>query len=219
MNRSNAKSDLLCAKKAALFDLDGTLLNTEGQYATIWGNVFKRYHPHPCGQEHLIKGQTLEQILAQYFPKEVHPQIISYLKEQEHQMTFRTFDGVDSFLNALRQHSIKTAIVTSSPHAKVDEVFLQIPHFESLFDVVIASEDIKESKPSPECFLTAAARLNALPQDCVGFEDSLNGLRAVRAAGMLTIGLPTTFPLEQITPLCDIVINDFNDKLLQRLWS
>jgi beta-phosphoglucomutase-like phosphatase (HAD superfamily) len=91
----------------------------------------------------------------------------------------------------------------------MESVYRQHPEFKDLFDAILTSEDFEYSKPHPDCYLKAAARFGALPEECIVFEDSFNGLKSGRAAGMTVIGLATTNPAEEITPLCDQVINDY----------
>ncbi len=69
---------------------------------------------------------------------------------------------------------------------------------DTLFDVVCTRDDVAAVKPAPDLFLLAAERLGVRPQDCVVFEDSPNGLRAARAAGMWAVAVPNllTQPLE-----------------------
>ena len=62
------------------------------------------------------------------------------------------------------------------------------------FDVLITGDMVENGKPHPETFLTAAERLGVLPCECIGVEDSFNGVRAIRAAGMFTIMVPDTVP-------------------------
>jgi beta-phosphoglucomutase-like phosphatase (HAD superfamily) len=83
------------------------------------------------------------------------------------------------------------------------------PELSELFDAILTAEDFTESKPHPQCYLRAAQRLGCEPEECVGFEDSFNGLRAVRSAGMTVVGLATTNPADAIKPFADIVVDDF----------
>jgi len=78
-----------------------------------------------------------------------------------------------------------------------------------MFDAILTSEDFAASKPDPDCYLRAARRLGARPEDCVVFEDSFNGLRSGRAAGMTVVGLATTNAADAIRPLCDHVVGDY----------
>ena len=74
---------------------------------------------------------------------------------------------------------------------------------------MLTSEDFDESKPSPDCYLKGAARFDATPDECIVFEDSFNGLKSGRAAGMFVVGLSTTNAEEEIASLSDVVIKDY----------
>lgn len=197
--------------KAALFDLDGVIIDTETQYSRFWGEQCRRYFPDQPGLENVIKGQTLTQIYDRVFadlPDE-QPLITQRLDEYELQMTYDYIAGARAFIEDLRQQGIKTAVVTSSNQPKMRNVHHAHPELSDLFDAILTAEDFTESKPHPQCYLRAAERLGCLPEECVGFEDSFNGLRAVRSAGMTVVGLATTNPADAITPLADIVVSDF----------
>ena len=197
--------------KAALFDLDGVIIDTETQYSRFWGEQCRRYFPDQPGLENVIKGQTLTQIYDRVFadlPDE-QPLITQRLDEYELQMTYDYIAGARAFIEDLRQQGIKTAVVTSSNQPKMRNVHRAHPELSDLFDAILTAEDFTESKPHPQCYLRAAERLGCLPEECVGFEDSFNGLRAVRSAGMTVVGLATTNPADAITPLADIVVSDF----------
>jgi HAD superfamily hydrolase (TIGR01509 family) len=88
-------------------------------------------------------------------------------------------------------------------------VYQAHPEFRDLFDAILTSEDFERSKPDPDCYLKAAARLGVNADDCVVFEDSFNGLKSGRAAGMFVYGLATTNSAEAIAPLCDKVLKDY----------
>lgn len=198
--------------KAALFDLDGVVFDTEPQYTCFWGAQCREFHPETPGLEHAIKGQTLTQIFDKHFDGELKPMrdlITRRLDEFERDMSFDYVVGFLPFITALRSEGIKTAVVTSSNQAKMQSVYDKVSGFKNLFDAILTSEDFAESKPSPDCYLKAAARFGLGSDDCVVFEDSFNGLRSGRAAGMKVVGLATTNSREDISPLCDIVIDDY----------
>lgn len=200
------------AYKAALFDLDGVVFDTEPQYSVFWGGECRRYHPEEPGLEHKIKGQTLVQIFDKHFSGELEKEreaITVRLYEYESHMDYRYIEGFERLIASLRQRGVKTAVVTSSNNAKMEAVYRSHPEFRSLFDSILTSEDFSESKPSPDCYLTAARRFGLQPDDCIVFEDSFNGLRSGRAAGMTVVGLSTTNSAEDIAPLSDIVISDY----------
>ena len=202
------------AYKAALFDLDGVVFDTEPQYSVFWGGECRRYHPEEPGLEHKIKGQTLVQIFDKHFSGELEKEreaITERLYDYEANMNYDYIAGFEKLIASLRERGIKTAVVTSSNNAKMEAVYRARPEFRSLFDAILTSEDFDESKPSPDCYLTAARRFGLQPADCVVFEDSFNGLRSGRAAGMTVVGLATTNSEDDVAPLSDIVIKDYTN--------
>ncbi len=199
--------------KAALFDLDGVVFDTEPQYSVFWGEVCRKYHPEIPGLENMIKGQTLVQIFDGYFSgiDNACEEIKESLDEYEAQMSYIFVPQFREFITSLRDKGVRTAVVTSSNDAKMQCVYRAWPSFNSLFDAILTSEDFSESKPSPDCYLKAAAKLDAEVSECIVFEDSFNGLKSGRAAGMAVVGLATTNSEESILPFCDMVISDYRD--------
>lgn len=198
--------------KAALFDLDGVVLDTENLYTRFWGGEARRYYPQDKDLEYRIKGQTLPVILSQYFgslSEEEHQNIVKRLDEYEASMKYDYIAGAESFIKELRDRGVKTAIVTSSNLPKMNSVFSQRPELLSMFDAILTSEDFSESKPSPDCYLKAAARLGAQIDECVVFEDSVNGLLSGHRAEMYVVGLTTTNPQEIVAKYADVTIPDF----------
>ncbi|MBR1505928.1 MAG: HAD family phosphatase [Prevotella sp.] len=195
--------------KAALFDLDGVVFDTEPQYTVFWGQQCREFHPEHPGLEQEIKGQTLVQIYDAWFSgplADTQSLITERLNEYERQMDYIYVEGFEHFIRSLRRKGIKTAVVTSSNREKMEVVYAKHPEFKELFDAILTSEDFEHSKPDPDCYLKAARRLVADKDECVVFEDSFNGLRSGRSAGMRVVGLSTTNPEEAIRPLCDEVI-------------
>ena len=211
--------------RAALFDLDGVVFDTEPQYTVFWGNQCKEFHPERPNLELEIKGQTLTQIYDKWFSgtlEQVRDLVTDRLNVYEAQMDYPYVTGFLEFVKELRQNGIKTAVVTSSNKPKMEVVYRKHPEFTKLFDAILTSEDFAESKPSPDCYLRAATRFGVQPNECVVFEDSLNGLRSGRAAGMLVVGLTTTNEKEKIESLSDYQIEDYKNfdyKNLNELWQ
>ena len=137
------------------------------------------------------------------------PLITERLNEFEQQMDYQYVAGFEDFIKSLRQQGVKTAVVTSSNQVKMQAVYASRPEFRALFDAILTSEDFERSKPDPDCYLKAAQRFGVEPADCVVFEDSFNGLKSGRAAGMYVVGLATTNPADAIRPYCDEVIADY----------
>lgn len=203
--------------KVALFDLDGVVFDTEPQYTVFWGGIARQYHPEQPGLEHTIKGSTLEQIFGKFFadvPSE-HASIVERLNVFEQQMRYEYVAGFERFVTTLRSHGVRTAIVTSSNRPKMEAVYAQHPELNGYFDAILTSEDFSESKPSPDCYIKGAEHFGVLPEECVVFEDSFNGLESGRESGAYVVGLSTTNPAEQIAPLTNMVIADYEDERVE----
>ena len=206
--------------KAALFDLDGVVLDTEPQYTVFWGEQCRRYHPEHPGLEHEIKGQTLTQIYDRWFSGNLlkeQPLITERLNAFEQQMSYDFINGFERLIADLRRHQVKTAVVTSSNQPKMESVYRHQPGFRLLFDAILTSEDFERSKPDPDCYLKAAQRLEAQIDECVVFEDSINGLLSGRGAGMKVVGLTTTNPAGRIQSLSDLQIPDYEGVTFEML--
>ena len=198
--------------KAALFDLDGVVFDTEPQYSVFWGSICRQYHPEHPGLENEIKGQTLTQIYDRWFSGELEGERVSIterLDAYEQGMTYDFIDGFEALIADLHRHGVKTAVVTSSNQPKMESVYRYQKSFKQLFDAILTSEDFDRSKPDPDCYLKAAQRLGSQIDECIVFEDSFNGLRSGRAAQMAVVGLATTNPVEAIKPLSDMQISDY----------
>ncbi len=198
-----------------LFDLDGVVMDTESQYTCFWDRMGKEY----LGQDdfcRLIKGQALFQIFEKYYAGMAAEQeeITSRLNAFEKEMAYDYIPGVCEFIRKLKAAGIPMAIVTSSNELKMNNVRKAHPELWDMMDAILTSEHFTKSKPDPECFLKGMEALDGRPDETYVFEDSIHGLNAGRASGAHVIGLGTTNPREIISPLCDRVINDFNDPSL-----
>ncbi len=196
---------------AALFDLDGVVLDTEWQYDHFWQEQGKRYCPEIPAFNRQIKGQTLDKILKDYFAGDVELQqkIFRDLQKFENEMDFPYVPGVVTFIRNLQAHGVRTALVTSSNNEKMSYVMKAHPEVSTLFECMITANKITRSKPNPECYLLAARELQAEVENCYVFEDSFSGIEAGRNAGMKVIGLSTTNPKEKIEDKVNVVIPDF----------
>lgn len=196
--------------KAALFDLDGTLIDTEDQYTVIWGKICRKYRPDIPRLEYLIKGTTLVQIFERYFPnKEDQIEIDQFLDKSEAEMDYSFYPGALAFIEDLKENGVKCAIVTSSNQKKMASVRKAIVNFDDLFDRVLTSEDFSASKPAPDCYLLGAKVFGCEKDECAVFEDAFTGLQAGMSSGIFTFGITTCNSREAIADKCNYVIDSF----------
>ena len=205
-------------KIAALFDLDGVLIDSESIYTVFWNRMNELFPTGIDNLSYVIKGTTLPQILDRYFPDpKVQAELRVYLKKQEAEMVYRIFPGVERFLKALKEKGIPTAIVTSSNDAKMKVLFDSLPGFRDYFDVVVTDTDVTRSKPDPQGYMLAAERLGVPTEHCVVFEDSRAGLEAGRRAGGKVVAVATTLTHVDIAGCGDIVIDSFEELTPERV--
>lgn len=179
-------------KVGVLFDLDGVLIDSEGLYTQFWEDIERIYPTNIPNFAHIIKGNALFKILATYYPKHLHQDIIDRVHRFELGMVYPIYDGVVEFLEELKSQDIPCAIVTSSDNVKMDTLFRQYPFFKPYFSAIITGSDVTKSKPDPQGYLLASQALDCNPCDCYVFEDSLQGLDAGMASGATVIALTTS---------------------------
>ncbi len=204
--------------KVALFDLDGTLVDTEDQYTVFWGATARKYRPDVPRLEFLIKGTTLTQIFDTYFPDpQWQKEITEGLNAWEAQMRYEFYPGALDFLKDLKRNGVKCAVVTSSNIPKMESVRRQIPELDSLFDKVLTAEDFTASKPAPDCYLQGAKVFDADIDECVVFEDAYTGLQAGMSSGIFTIGLSTGHTKKEIQDKCNYVLDSFEGMTFEKI--
>lgn len=198
-------------KKAVfLFDLDGVIFDTEGQYTEFWDGIGSEY----LGDPHLaekLKGETIAQSLLRCFPDDVlrREEVRKKLYDFEAGMKFRYVPGAYKFLSYLKESHFPAAIVTSSNRDKMAQVYKARPEIPDMVDRILTGDDFARSKPFPDCYLMGMDVFGAVPDEAYIFEDSFNGLRAGRDSGGHVIALATTNSRESVAPYSDLVLDDF----------
>ena len=208
-------------KHAALFDLDGVLVDTEGQYTQWWQEVGRHDFPDQPTFAHDIKGQTLTQICHKYYADdaEAPARLAQGLAVFEKHMHFPFVPGAMAFVDALRQAGVGVAVVTSSNHAKMACLYAAHPDFSAHFDRIFTAEDALRSKPAPDCYVTAARYFGLDPTACFVFEDSVNGLIAGRDSGATVIGVTTTHHEDVVARYSAYVIPHFEGMTVQQMLN
>ncbi|MBE6333163.1 MAG: HAD family phosphatase [Bacteroidales bacterium] len=204
--------------KAALFDLDGTLIDTEQQYSLIWQRVGQMFRPDIPNLQDAIKGNTLKRILERFFADAaVRQQVVKMLDDYEAQMNYDFFPGAKEFIIDMKQHGVKCAVVTSSDQKKMQHARHKNPELDTLFDRIFTAEDFAASKPDPDCYLRAASAYGLEKSQCIVFEDAFSGLQSGMSAGIFTVGLASYNPREAIQDKCNLVLDSFDGMTYDRL--
>ena len=101
--------------------------------------------------------------------------------------------------------------MATSTSRKTAEINIENAGVAEYFDVLVCGDDVKNGKPHPEVFLTAAQKLELSPDECAAFEDSINGIKSAHAAGMVTVMVPDLIqPTEEVFPMIDCLYEDLS---------
>ena len=132
----------------------------------------------------------------------------------------KALPGVDEVVNLMTEHDIPMAVASSSSQELI-EVVVERLDLTNNMKVIVSAENEKRGKPFPDVFLTAASKLDANPENCLVFEDSINGIKAAKSAGMKCIAVPEQ-PYEQKSfSEADIVLQSLFNlewRIVRSLW-
>jgi beta-phosphoglucomutase len=184
---------------AAIFDLDGVLVDTANAHYRAWkrladelGIAFdKKANEALKGVDRM---HSLELVLSPSSRHFTQQEMIAfadrknawYRDEIDRLSPADLFEGACEALQTLRAAGLRTALASASKNASI---LLDRLGLIGVFDVVIDPVCIAHGKPAPDIFLAAAHALSASPTDCLGIEDSVAGIRAIKAAGMGALGI------------------------------
>ena len=203
---------------AAIFDLNGTLIDDMPAHGRAWAAVFRelgvevpprRFERELAGMKH---GETFEAVLGRKLPEGEAARLGNRkdaLYREIYAPDLRLLPGARELLQRLRRAGIRTAVATAAAAAN-REFALDGLGVRNLFDAVVGEEAAARGKPAPDLYLAAARALSVEPVGCLAFEDAANGVRAARAAGMRAAAVTTTTPVELLRQAgAEFVLADF----------
>jgi beta-phosphoglucomutase len=209
--------------RAVLWDLDGTLVDSEAFHWQSWVHALEADGVSVTYEQFKASfGQRNDRILQRWLGAGSDAgriERIAEAKEAEYRRLaavhgLTPLPGAAEWLTRLRARGWRQAIASSAPRQNVD-VMLEALGLTALFDAIVASEDVTIGKPDPQVFLRAASRLDTLPSHAVVVEDATAGIEAARRAGMRSIGVSRTTALE--ADLFVASLEDLADDAFDRL--
>jgi len=188
---------------AVLFDMDGTLIDSEPYWMASEQALAAEHNGSWTEADGLdVVGMSLDQssrLLKERANIPLEPdEIVNRLTSDVQNHLSREIPwrpGAKELLKDLRSHGVKTALVTMSMHRMAKQVVDAIDF--DAFDVIVAGDDVRHGKPHPEAYLKAAELLGFEPSRCVAFEDSNSGLTSAESAGTIAIGVPHIVPIPE----------------------
>jgi HAD superfamily hydrolase (TIGR01509 family) len=204
--------------KAVIFDLDGVIIDSEPFHLVVNEKIFdnlginlseEEYHGF-IGTTHKDMWTTIKRKfnLPQPVSELVNMQVsgnINYIKNEE----IEEIKGVKDLLFKIASENIKIGIASSSP-TEVIELVIKKLGISDYFSAIVGGEKIEKGKPAPDIFLEAAKFLNTKPEYCVVIEDSENGVKAAKTAGMKCIGFRNPNTGNQDLKKADLIIDKYD---------
>lgn len=205
-----------------IFDMDGVLMNTEPLHYELWKQVF-RERGLEIDFEH-YKGcigstnKTLFNLIQEGYGISFHEDktVIARFKELKNiyirENGIPPVEGVQEVVAKLKELGFKMAVASSSPQEYI-EICTEKVGIKQYFDILCSAERVERPKPFPDVFLAVAEQLGAKPEECLVIEDSYNGSRAAKAAGMKCLGFANPDSGGQDLSSADVIFYPF-EKLI-----
>jgi HAD superfamily hydrolase (TIGR01509 family) len=209
---------------AILFDLDGTLADTDSIHFAVWQDLLVRYDLEidRSFYRQRISGRTNAKIIKDILPQLSLEEAWKLATEKEENYrriagSLRPMPGLDRVIKLTENIPIKSAVVTNAPY-KNAVYMLRILQLTDTFPVVIMAEDAPPGKPDPAPYQLALTRLEVESQNAIAFEDSAAGIRSAVGAGIYTIGITSSHSSEYLIAAgANMTIKDFNSDELWKL--
>ncbi len=210
--------------RALLFDLDGTLAETDSLHLPTWVDVLRPYGIEVDEEfyRERISGRSNSKIVEDLLPdlSTEEGRRLADAKEasfRERAGELEPLPGLLDFVEEGRSRGLRMVLVTNAPEANVEAILLAL-ELREFFDEVVLSDEVGSGKPDPAPYRAALDRLNVLPEEALAFEDSTSGIGSAVGAGIPTVGIASTQRPETLEDAgAFMVAEDFTDPELRRL--
>lgn len=181
-----------------IFDMDGTLIDTEGYYNRCWVQAITEAG-YEITSEKALEFRSLGRPFAPAYFKELFGPDVDYhrirnrRKELMNELIakegLRLKPGVKELLKTLKAYGIRPMIATATDLERTETYLKQLGIYEE-FDKIISAVMVKQGKPAPDVYLYACEQAERKPQECIAVEDSPNGAKSAAAAGCRVVFVP-----------------------------
>jgi len=204
--------------KALLFDLDGTLIDSEHFHFECWNEILQEFGvqltyndwldnyagvPLPTNTKRLVEKYNIKTPLAALMERR-EKLTLERLKTND----VKLMPHVAEILELFKSKGLTMALVTSSPRQDVDAI-VEKNGLGKYFKLIITRSDVKVSKPDPESYNVCREQLGLQADDCLVFEDTINGLRAAKAAGLTCYAVQSNTAEHEKLAIADKIFLNF----------
>ena len=203
-----------------IFDMDGVIINSEPLHQECERELFSELNIFLTQQEHDrylgVSGFYMwKQLIEKFDLKEsverlVEIQNTCFITKLEKLKYLPIIKGVKSLIKDLSEKQVMLILASSSPQIVIDKI-LTLSKLEKYFKHIISGYEVKASKPAPDIFIKATEIAGVTPDKCIVIEDSKNGVKAAKHAGMKVIGFLNGFNSKESLFYADKIVNDFSE--------
>ncbi|XP_066309946.1 bifunctional riboflavin kinase/FMN phosphatase-like isoform X3 [Miscanthus floridulus] len=210
---------------AVIFDLDGTLLDTERATRDVLNEFLAAYGKVPDAQKEekrlgqmylesttgIIRDYGLPLTVEEY-SKAMHP---LYLRRWQRA---KPLPGVKRLVKHLHKNGVPLALASNSVRRNIDHKLPKLEDWGECFSVILGGDQVPNGKPSPDIFLEAAKRLGVNPSSCLVIEDSVVGVKGAKASGAKAVAVPSLQSIQGVLPIDPLPSNaGIGDKIVNNL--
>lgn len=207
--------------KGAIFDMDGLMFDTESLFSEVQTKICKKRNKQfTVDLKHKMMGQkAIDAITIMLNGLDIKENPVSVFEEQniDYLELLRTkavpMSGLFELFNFLNEKNIRKAVATSSNKEWVDILFSRFDIYKE-FEFIITGDMVSKGKPDPEIYTKAVDSLGIKAEECVVFEDGLNGVLSAKDAGCRVVAVPSYYTKDQDFSVADIIANSLGDKRL-----
>ncbi|MCC0179432.1 HAD family phosphatase [Waterburya agarophytonicola K14] len=216
--------------KAVFLDFSGVIIDDEAIDRSLVADILLQENLRADDDEYInyCRGRSdragLKDILAnrgRILPDEYLDRLLAS-KKQAYRQEIDLLDELPlsphlgEFLSQLKAENITVGLVTGTPKSEV-EYILQKAELAQFFDIIVAEDDLEQSKPEPEPYLLALSRLNLQPSNCLAIEDNPIGIESAKRAKIQVVGIANLYPLHMLQRKANWTVDDFLEIELDRV--
>jgi HAD superfamily hydrolase (TIGR01509 family) len=208
--------------RALLFDLDGTLAETDSLHLPTWVDVLEPYGVQVDEDfyRQSISGRNTSEIIRDLLPElsDEENRSVGEAKEarfRERATELEPLPGLLDFVAWGRERGMSIVLVTNAPEENVQAILLALK-LRDYFDTVVLADEVEAVKPDPAPYRTALKKLGISAEEALAFEDSVSGISSSVAAGIPTVGITSSQVPETLRKAgAFMTVDDFTDPLLR----